>query len=103
VRDDRDVGVGGAQRVVAHDRLQRLAVPRLAHDRRQRVALAGEHLQDLSELGLDHQPPLVDRGLGVLAVADLGDQALARGQAADQAARERVIGVFEQAPDVAPG
>jgi len=34
VPNDRDVRGGSAQRVVAHDRLQWLAIPRLADDRR---------------------------------------------------------------------
>lgn len=80
VRDNPDVGLGRAQRVVAHDRLKRLAVPRLTNDRRQCVALAREHLQRLGELGFDHQSALVDWCLRVLIVGwvtDLGDQPLA--------------------------
>ena len=59
VPDDPDVRGAGAQRVVAHDRLQRVAVPRLANDRRERVPLAREHLQDLRELLLENEPALV--------------------------------------------
>ena len=49
---------------------------------------------------------LSDGCLGVLVVervTDLGDQPLAGGQASDQAARERRVGVGEQPADVAPG
>ena len=77
VTDDADARAGRAQRVVAHDRLQRFSVPRLADDRRQRVAFAREHLQRLGELRLDHEPPLVRGRLAVVfvsGVADLGDQ-----------------------------
>ena len=65
VADDPDVRVGGAQRRVAADRLQPLAVPGVADDRTRRVALAGEDLHHLRELGLDHEPAFVGRRVGV--------------------------------------
>jgi hypothetical protein len=92
--------------VVAHNRLQRLAVPRLADDRRQRVAFACQHFEHLRELRLDDEPALVSAGRRIFAggrVADLGDQALPARQAADQAVREGLIDVSEQPPDVTPG
>ena len=80
-----------------------------ADDRRQRVTLprgTTEHLEHLGELLLEHEAALVGGRLGVLfieRVAHLGDQALARRQATDQAACECLVGSFEHAPNVAPG
>ena len=52
------------------------------------------------------EPALVSARLGILAVArvaHLGDQALPGTQAADQAAREGLIDVFEQPAHMTPG
>jgi hypothetical protein len=71
------------------------------------VALAREHLEDLRELLLEHEPSFVGGRVGVRLVdrvADLGDQALAGTQAAGQASLHEVgVGLGERAAHVAPG
>jgi len=106
VADDADVRGAGAQRVVADHRLQGVAVPGLAHDRRQRVSFAGEDLEDLSELLLEHEPAFVGGrvAIGLVdGISDLGDEAFAGAEAAGEAPLHEVgVGLGEDAADVAP-
>ncbi len=81
----------------------------LGDDRRERVAFARDNLEHLPELLLEHEPALVGGRLGVVLVervADLGDEPLARGQAANDAAlgeRRVGVGAHQQPPDMSPG
>src|SRR5262249_19238745 len=122
VADQRDVRPGGTGRAVLGQGPQRAGLPGLADGRRERVALPLGLLQDVGVLRLEDEQTLVldtgvgDDGLvagGLAALLDLllfldrvahgPDEALtARQPRLHAVSRELLLGLLEQAEDVAP-